>query len=64
MKRIVDRFYSDVVLAYPKAVLAVVAVLVGLLGLFSFRMEIDASSETLSRGGSDEGSPDHRELLH
>ena len=24
----------------------------------------DASSETLSRGGSDEGSPDHRELLH
>ncbi len=47
MRRVVERFFSEVVLTYPKAVLATVALLVGLLGLFSFRMEIDASSETL-----------------
>ncbi len=47
MKTTVRNFFDSVVLAYPKAVLAVVALLVGILGVFSLRMEIDASSETL-----------------
>ena len=47
MRRVSERFFSEIVLAYPKAVLAVVALLVGILGAFAFRMEIDASSETL-----------------
>ncbi|RLA68614.1 MAG: RND family transporter [Epsilonproteobacteria bacterium] len=43
----IDRFYSSVILRYPKIVLLLVLLAVGYLGINSSKLEIDASSETL-----------------
>ena len=40
-------FFSKVVLAYPKSILLILFLLVALLGTQAFKMEVDASAETL-----------------
>jgi len=43
----IDRFYSHYILRYPKSVLLLLFVLVAFLGSQAFKMEVDASAETL-----------------
>ena len=40
-------FYSKIVLVYPKSILLLLFLLIGFLGTQAFKMEVDASAETL-----------------
>ena len=43
----IKTFYSKIVFRHPFKIIALVIVLVGILGFFATKLEIDASSDTL-----------------
>ncbi len=47
MSQIIRKFYSNLVLEYPKSILLIIFLVVAYLGAQAFKMEVDASAETL-----------------